>query len=455
MNFPSVEFSWFGNGNIIAIIAIIHVLISHGIAIGTTAVAVSLEMRAHKRRNEKLDQLAKKMTKWILIITTTMGAMTGIGIWFSTSVIQPDSISSLLRIFFWAWVVEWAVFITEVILLIIYYYTWDKWKDTAQKRKHINLGLWLIFFSWLTMAIITGVLAAKLTPGLWTTTFTFWNAFLNPTYLPSLGFRMFLAVTLAIGLTSFIIRLRVKDQELRGEVYRVYGMWGAITLPMMFITGLWYIWSIPQKAYDQIVWATGMPINVFQTMNVLAFTILIVFLVWLVRKPKTVPWFLSLAVMISSIGFIGEFEVVRESVRKPYIIYDYMYANGALASNTEKYNTEGYLANSAWSTVKEVTVDNQLEAGRNMYVGQCLSCHTVDGWRSKRAYTTRVKGVFTEETLAAYMPSMHTVRVSMPPVMGTQEEIKALAAYIMYEVNKVDGATAKEEKKSGDEVSKK
>lgn len=439
MNFPYVEFPWFGNGTIIAVIAIIHVIISHGVAIGTSALAVSLEVRATKRRNEDLNQLAKNMVKWILIITTTAGAMTGVGIWFSTSVIQPDSIASLLRIFFWAWVAEWAVFITEVILLIIYYYTWDKWKEGKQKQKHINLGIALVVFSWLTMAIITGVLAAKLTPGKWIETFSFWNAFVNPTYIPSLGFRMFLAVTIAIGLLTIIIRWRVKNVELRGEVYSVFGIWGAISLPMTFILGLWYLWAIPEAAYNQIIWSTGLTDTMFKTINIASFVVLLVFLIWLVKKPKTVPWILSLLVMGISIGFIGQFEVVRESIRKPYIIYDYMYANGILASKADQYNKEGFLKNATWSTVKEVTVDNQLEAGRNMYVGQCLACHTVDGWRTKRAYTTRVKGIFTEETLAAYMPSMHTVRPSMPPVMGTQEEIQALAAYIIHEIDKADG----------------
>lgn len=99
MNFPSVDYTWFGNGTVIALIAIIHVIISHGVAIGTSVLVVSTEYRAMKKKNEKLDQVAKTMLKWVLIITTTIGAMTGVGIWFSTTVIQPDSISSLLRIF--------------------------------------------------------------------------------------------------------------------------------------------------------------------------------------------------------------------------------------------------------------------------------------------------------------------------------------------------------------------
>lgn len=438
MNFPYVEYTWLGNGTVIAIIAIIHVIISHGVAIGTSVLTVSLEYRAFKTENEKLDELAKTMAKWVLIITTTVGAMTGVGIWFSTTVIQPDSIGALLRIFFWAWVTEWIVFITEVVILIIYYYTWDSWKSPEKKKKHINLGISLSVASWLTMAIITGVLAAKLTPGKWIDTFSFWNAFLNPTYLPSLGFRMFLAMMLAIVVVAFLLRLFVKDLSLREEAFKVFGVWGAISLPMTFILGLWYLWSIPEQAYDMIVWSTGMTENTFKIINGIAFLILIVFLVWLIRSPKTVPIILSLAVFGASIGFIGEFEVVRESIRKPFIIYDYMYANGLLYQNQEKINEEGYLAHSTWIMEKEITEENKVEVGREVFAGQCLSCHTIDGWREKRALGKRLVG-WDEEALKTYIPTMHNVRVAMPPFMGTEEELDALVAYLKKEIDEVNG----------------
>lgn len=435
MNFPSLDYSWFGNGSVIALIAIIHVIISHGVAIGTTVIVVSMEYRAVRTNDAKLNDLAKNIAKWLLIITTTAGAMTGVGIWFSTTVIQPDSISALLRIFFWAWVAEWVVFITEVVLLIIYYYTWDKWTDAKGKRRHVNLGIALAFFSWLTMAIITGVLAAKLTPGRWTETFSFWHAFINPTYLPSLGFRMFLAISLAIVMVSFFIRWLVKDEELRAETFRVFGLLGAISLPATFITGLWYLWAIPDNAYNMIMWSTGMPEHIFKGLNLIAFAILILFLVWLIKQPKKLPWLLSILAFGAAVGFIGEFEVVRESIRKPFVIYDYMYANGLLEQDREKYNEEGFLTHATWANESEVTPANLLDAGRDVYVGQCITCHTVDGWRDKRALGNRLEG-WDAEAIKTFIPTMHNVHVAMPPFMGTDEELEALANYLYDAINR-------------------
>lgn len=429
MNFPIVEFPWFGNGNVVAIIAIIHVLISHGVAIGATALVVSTEYYAFQTKNTKLDHLAKQMTKWIVIITTTVGAMTGVGIWLSTMVIQPDSIGSLLRIFFWAWVTEWVIFITEVVLLLIYYYTWEKWKEGKEKQKHINIGIALGIFSWLTMAIITGILAAKLTPGRWVETLSFWNAFFNPTYLPSLAFRTFLAVTLAIALFTIFIRLFVKDEDVRLPLFRVFSIWGTITLPATFIFGLWYLKSIPEQAAKLIVWSTGLPEQTFNILNLIAFVIIVAFLFWLVIRPNKLPAILALAMFVSAIGFIGEFEVVRESIRKPYIIYNYMYVNGITAAKAEEMNRDGYLTHSTVAKIKKITEENKIEAGREIYEGQCLACHTISGWRSKRALSNRLQG-WSQQSIESFIPSMHEVRPMMPPFVGTEEELKALAAYL-------------------------
>lgn len=428
MDFPVVEFPWLGNGTVIAIIAIIHVIVSHGVAIGVTTLMVSLEYVGIKNNNEGLLSIARTFSKWVLVITTTIGAITGVGIWFSTTVIQPDSIGSLLRIFFWAWFVEWIVFITEVVLLLIYFYTWDKWKG-AKQYIHNRIGWVLVLCGWLTAAIITGILSAKLTPGKWTETLSFWNAFFNPTYLPSLAFRTFIAIVLAIALVSVFIKFFVKDRKLQRDIFQVFGKINAFSLPLLLLTGVWYLFKIPQEAYDLIVWSTGMTKQIFTWVNIAGLVVFIVFGLWMLLRPKRVSVLIAIAVFFSSMGFIAEFEMVRESVRKPFIIYDYMYANGVLEKDAQKYNEEGYLPNSTFANVKEVTDENMYEAGEELYKGQCLSCHTVDGWRERRAFANRLNG-WTEETIDQYITTLHETRPFMPPFVGTDEEKKALAHYL-------------------------
>lgn len=173
-----------------------------------------------------------------------------------------------------------------------------------------------------------------------------------------------------------------------------------------------------------------MPENIFNMLHVLGLALFLIFALWMAIKPERVPVILTIAIFFTSIAFIGEFEGVRESVRKPYIIYDYLYANGVEAAKVEKFNEEGYLANSAASPIKEVTAENQLEAGRELYKGQCIACHTVEGWRTKRNFGDRLEG-WDEAALSGYISTLHETRPFMPPFVGTDDERDALAAYLI------------------------
>src|SRR5690606_18658729 len=110
---------------LIAVIAIIHVLINHGLAVGFIPYITWLEQKgvqnsaADQITDPDWDQMVYNKMKVAFIITTTIGAMTGVGIWFSAALVSPASIGSLIRVFYWAWFTEWLVFVTEVILILI------------------------------------------------------------------------------------------------------------------------------------------------------------------------------------------------------------------------------------------------------------------------------------------------------------------------------------------------
>lgn len=430
MEFPSVEFPWLGSGTVVAIIAILHVVVNHAFAIGGSVLMVALEYKGWKRNKPGLDQVARKMSKWILIITTTVGALTGVGIWFSTTVIQPYAIGSLLRVFFWAWFTEWIVFVTEVSLLLLYFYTWDKWTG-RKKIWHIRTGIALSVASWLTMAIITAVLAAMLTPGQWIETRSFWDAVANPTWLPSLLFRTFVAIALAVALFTPFIKKFAVDEPVKFDVLKDFGKWMLVSICFMLPFGAWYVSNLPEKALNLVVWASGLQGKElwFQVINFSALVIMLIMAIWLISRPQKIPFAASALVAFASIGLIGEFEMVRETIRKPYVIYDYMYANGIRVDQVEQFQKEGFLPNSKWLGVREVTAGNMDEAGKALFKAQCTACHTIDGWRSKRAFASRIQN-WNAEQLDSYIKNLHDARYFMPPFAGTDEERKALAEYL-------------------------
>ncbi|OEH85054.1 hypothetical protein BHU72_05440 [Desulfuribacillus stibiiarsenatis] len=429
MEFPVFELQYFGSNTLIAVIAIIHVIISHGCAVGGSIYLASTEYLAYKRKDEQLDQFARKFLKVLFIITTSVGALTGVGIWFAVSLGQPMAIASLLRVFFWAWFAEWIVFMTEIALLVIYFFTW---KTIYEKGKalHVKIGIAYAVASWFTMVIITGVLAAMLTPGEWLVSRSFWDAFMNPTWIPSLLFRTSVAVSLISGFALLYASLTIKDAQFKQKIISYTGKWLLVSTLTIPPTGMFYLSRVPERAKDLLVWASGfINENTFVLLNTVGALVIFLIALWAIFQGKRFPAILSLVVLVLSVFYIGEMEMVREKIRKPYMIYGYMYANGVTIDDIDHLNTVGVLSSSKWSTVKEVTATNQLQAGREVFKLQCSSCHTINGWNSRRDIVQITNG-WPEGAINAYIANLDSFHYFMPPFFGLPEEREALSKWI-------------------------
>lgn len=91
MLFPTYYIPWLGQGMTIGLVAVVHVLISHGFAIGVLSVVVLLEHLALRRGDPELEDLAQRMLKPTVVIVTAVGAVTGTGIWFAVSALAPGA----------------------------------------------------------------------------------------------------------------------------------------------------------------------------------------------------------------------------------------------------------------------------------------------------------------------------------------------------------------------------
>lgn len=76
-------------------IAILHVVINHAMAVGGIPLVSYLERRSLRTGDSAWDQLAFRILTVFFVITTTIGALTGVGIWFSASLVNPYAIGSL------------------------------------------------------------------------------------------------------------------------------------------------------------------------------------------------------------------------------------------------------------------------------------------------------------------------------------------------------------------------
>jgi hypothetical protein len=443
MEFPIFHLDFLNNRILIAIVAILHVIINHAMAVGGIPLVVFLERLAFKRNDPTWDALAKYTMFLFFLVTTTIGAMSGVGIWITVSLVNPEAIGSLLRVFFWAWTVEWFVFITEVVLILWYFLSW-KPLNHPQKKTHIKLGITLSIASWVTMAIIVSILGFMMDTGQWTGNGSLLSALFNPLYLPQLAFRTPLALvsagTVLLALYGILAKSPLKSKiPLPESVLPLVGKWILVWTVPLVLGALWYRDAIPKYAQGNIKVAVGTQAfaNWYELLlgfifGGCGFVLLIALLCQL--KPKKLNLFLLVTPSLVIMSILGLFERVREFIRKPFAIHNYLYSNGYRVEDYPLYKRDGILKHSTFSPISVITEKNKMDAGEQVFLMACSRCHTVTGINSIRNNLERMYGLsepWDPSNLATYIGSMHNGLSFMPPFPGNQVEKEALAAYLV------------------------
>lgn len=441
MDFPIFHLDFMNDRVLIAIIAIVHVLINHALAVGFIPLVTYMEWLGFKNNDERWDKLAHKIMFVGFIVTTTLGAMTGVGIWLSSSLINPYSIGSLIRVFFFAWFTEWIVFVIEVVLVMVYFLSWKKSTQSFEaKGRHIQFGVYLSIASWLTMAIIVAILGFMMDSGNWLTNHTLLKGFTNPIYLPQLAFRtplaMIMAGTVALLLTIIFTK---RGEEIRYMAIRFISKWILFWTPFLVGASLWYYNVIPTLMIGNMAVAVGT--QDFQSwyallskfiLGAVVVMLLVSIMGW--WRPKQLPALAYIIPVLVMFGFAGMFERIREFIRKPYVIGGYMYSNGIRVEDYPLLKQEGILKFATYVKHREVTDQNRVEAGKDVFMIACSRCHTTSGVNSIVSVFDRMYGgkgePFNADAMSAYIKNMHNARYFMPPFPGNDKELDALVAYV-------------------------
>ena len=247
MNYPVWELYYAGGGLLMVVIAVVHVYVAH-FAVGGGLFLVLTEMKAYREQSREILTYTKRHTKFFLLLTMVFGGITGVGIWFTISLLSPGPTSTLIHLFVFGFATEWVCFLVEIVALFIYYYQFEKMKPSS----HLIIG-WLYFtFAWLSLFLINGIIDFMLTPGDWLTSNSFWDGFFNPSMWPALAFRTALAVFLA-GVFGFITASLNEKKDQRENLVRYCSKWLIIPLPLMFLAGLWYLNILPHEIKQMIL----------------------------------------------------------------------------------------------------------------------------------------------------------------------------------------------------------
>jgi cytochrome bd-type quinol oxidase subunit 1 len=223
-------------GLLIAAVAILHVFISH-FAVGGGLFLVLAEGKARREKDEALLGFVRSLSRGFVLLTLVLGALTGVGIWFTIALVQPQATSALVTTFVWVWAIEWVFFATEIAAAMVYFYGWGR----LPARTHLAVGWIYLLSAWASLAVISGILAFMLTSGDWVRTGSLASAFFNPTWLPMVALRTAVAVGLA-GLYVLFAASFVTDADLKARVARWSATrWIAPAAVLVPLALLWYL----------------------------------------------------------------------------------------------------------------------------------------------------------------------------------------------------------------------
>lgn len=421
MNYPVWELEFFGGGLPIALMAILHVYISH-FAIGGGLFLVLTEMKAYRENSPAILEYTRRHTRFFLLLTLVLGAMTGVGIWFTIALIAPHATSILIHNFVFAWAIEWVFFAAEIIAILIYSRTFGR----MEQRSHLLIG-WLYFlFAWLSLFVINGIIGFMLTPGQWLETGNFWHGFFNPSFWPSLFFRTFLCLMLA-GLYGLLTSTAIKEEALRLRMVRYCAAWLLAPFLLFLASAWWYMQALPDATR---LWITGSGPGLAPFVRAFLFLSPLLFLGGLlmaIRLPRTASRGLAALLLLLGITYMGSFEYIREGSRRPYTLQGHIYANGVLARDLAMVREKGVLASARWLQ-GEISADNQLHMGRQLFTLLCSSCHSLGG--PIRDIKKLSAGYRTVAALEAAISGQGRLLPTMPPFPGNSTERRALATYL-------------------------
>jgi mono/diheme cytochrome c family protein len=418
LNYPVWELAM-GGGLLIAIVSILHVLISH-FAVGGGLWLVLTEVRANRQDDGELRDFVRRHARFFMLLTLVLGAITGVGIWFTIALVSPQAVSALIHGYLWGWAMEWVFFVVEIAAALVYYYGWKK----LDRRTHEAVG-WIYFgAAFVSLVIINGIITFMLTPGRWLASHAFWDGFFNPTYWPSLVLRTFASFAVA-GTFTLLTASRCPRGVFRSRVTRYCASWVFVSTLLVGAASLWYRAAFPdwgELSQGAVPIFPGMA-----TAFVLCLAAVAVLALWPLLLPRTWNVLGVVLLAVAMLGSFGTGEWVREAGRKPFTIKGYLYSTGARVDQDVQLAADGVMAHTLW--LNPVVGHDRAAIGHELYRAHCQVCHTMDGYNGLRRYLAH----WNAETVASLLPRLEHLRALMPPWHGDEYENLCLTDYLCEE----------------------
>ncbi|RBQ32146.1 cytochrome C [Arcobacter sp. FW59] len=439
--FPLFYFPEIGSAWIMGITGTIHILASHT-SVGAALLFAFLAHKTYKEDRPELYEYMKKYGMFLLIFSYVVGSITGPGIWYTATAASPRGISALIHNFVWVWATEWVFFVFEVVGVFALVYFINK----IDRKTHLKLTYAFALASVGTLFLIIGIISFMMWPGndAFYQTGSVSDAFFGLTTFPHLFLRIGFMIMMS-GVIGLIIATSLSDKELKNELIRKMGITSFIGGFITVICFMWYMTTLPDNA--KLLLEMYMP-DIMTTKLILVVIFSLYFGIALL-KPNFINRPIAV-VMLFVVAIFGLWpgEKLRESIRKPYVVGQYVYSNQIMGREVPGKNIKnevdiieknGLLKVNPWipDRLKIITDKNRLEVGELLTKIACSNCHSLEITGKYRPLFEKMNG-WDKDTIKSYMQfSLATGAVPyMPKISLPEEEFDAMATWIESQFNK-------------------
>jgi cytochrome c553 len=160
-------------------------------------------------------------------------------------------------------------------------------------------------------------------------------------------------------------------------------------------------------------------------------------------KPHHVSTPLAVIVFLFvSVAGVWPEERIRESMRKPYVVGQYIYGNQVIARDVlgkgivgevDQIADKGFLALHPFipSRLRVITDNNRLEVGKLLATIACANCHSLERGAPLRNIPDKLHQSTDADMIAAFLqgPLRHGMQPYMPRIDLPEPEIQAIANF--------------------------
>lgn len=411
-------------GLVMAAVAIVHVFLAQ-FAVGGGILLCYFQWLSMTGRNPYARRFVDGYFKALVLISFVLGALTGVGIWFTAIQISPSTIGAMVHDFHWLWATEWTFFCLEITAGYLFY------------RYHLRLGdrtslmLLLVYASaaWASLFIINGILSWQLTPGDWLETKRVADGFFNPSFWPSLLFRTVVSTTLA-SLVACVVVNTMSDLD-REAQRTLINRAAQLLIPMLLMPGLglWFLSVMPSDSRGWILGGSA-AMTLFLSMSIATSLAIGAYaLVGLVLRRLYINGATASLLVVLALGATAGGEFVREGSRKPYSIRHILYSNAIRPEDVARLRIVGCLADDPYPTRRDAAFPTeQLDDGARVCRRLCSVCHTVEGVNSLVDLTA----TWDLDQMRMNIAKLQQTKPFMPPFAGTPQDVEALVQFIKW-----------------------